>query len=250
MFGSSSNQPQFIPEYAENLRGVEILSPEQANVSGEGTSDSTLKRDFAALSGYLCTITGGCKSDSSIVTSDGSYNFGNKYFFNSNNKCTLESDENVQYCDPSAKVNDSVYQYIYINTKSDGLLKGVLTDVTNMAKIPVKMIEVMSGVSGSKCKCVTLQVSGKEGGERCAGAFISSSDANDPDIMKNKCTNNIMDSIYNLKTKVTDSGGSTPSFGFGKSGFTTMYMNQQNNIEISFFLVFSVLLLFIFYKLI
>ena len=249
MFGSTSTQPKYIPEYADKLTGIDILTPAQANVSGEGTSDVTLKRDFEALADYLCAITGGCK-ENSIVTTDGTYNFGNQYFFNSNNKCTLESDENVKYCDPNAKVNDSVYQYIYVNTKSDGLLRGMLTDVTNMAKIPVKMVEVLAGATGSKCKCVTLQVSGEQGGERCAGAFISSTDANDPEIMKNKCVNNIMDTIYNIKTTSDSTTSPMSSFGFGKSGFTTMYINQKDNIEFAFFVLVSILMIFIFYKLI
>uniref|UniRef100_A0A6C0HRV4 Uncharacterized protein n=1 Tax=viral metagenome TaxID=1070528 RepID=A0A6C0HRV4_9ZZZZ len=258
MFGSSS-QPQYIPEYAENLKGDELLTPAQANVSGDGTSDVTLKRDFSALSSYLCAITGGCKSDSSIVTTDGTYNFGSKYFFNTNNKCTLTSSENIQYCDPTAKPNQSVYQYIYINTKSDGLLKGVLSDVENMATIPFEMIEIMSGLGKSNCKCVPLKVSGKDGGESCAAAFISEKDAQSPDVIKNMCSNNIMDPIYNLKTPQSSGLGtnfsgssipSLPSFGFGKSGFTTMYVNHMNNIEMIFFIIFGILMLIILYKVI
>lgn len=237
--------PQYIPEYAENLKGIDILTPEQANVSGEGTSDTTLKHDFAALSSYVCSITGGCKSGSSVVTTDGTYNFGSKYFFNSNNKCKVSSSDNIQYCDTNAKVGDSVYQYIYLNTKSDGLLGGIITDVTNMATIPAKMVEIMSGVSGTNCKCVTLKVSGIDGGERCAGAFISTSDARDPNIMKNSCSDNIMDAVYNLKS---NSSGSF--FGLGKSGFTTMYINNKNNIEFSFFILIGVLMIIILYKLI
>jgi hypothetical protein len=124
------------------------------------------------------------------------------------------------------------------------------SNVTNMAKIPVKMVEVLAGASGSKCKCVTLQVSGENGGERCAGAFISSTDANDPEIMKNKCVNNIMDTIYNIKTASDSTTSPMSSFGFGKSGFTTMYINQKDNIEFAFFVFVSILMLFIFYKLI
>ena len=245
--------PQYIPEYAGSIKGTELLTPEQANISGEGTSDATLRRDFAGLASYLCAITGGCKSNSSIVTNDGSYNFGKKFFFNTNNKCSLIGDDNV-HCNPTSKAGDSVYEYIYINTTSNGLLPGVLTNVENLAKIPGKMVSVMSGMSGSKCKCVKLNVTGDDGSEKCAGAFINSNDANEQDILKNTCNSNIITPTYSSDspfTSGTSSSGITSalsSFGFGKSGFTTMYLNQVNTIETLFFIVVSLLALFILYR--
>ena len=108
----NTDAPQYIPEYAGSSQHTNILTPAEADISGEGTSDTTLKRDFAGVAGYLCTITGGCK-ENSIVTADGTYNFGSKYFFNSNNKCTVESEDNI-HCNPNTKKGDSVYEYIYL----------------------------------------------------------------------------------------------------------------------------------------
>ena len=245
--------PQYIPEYAGSIKGTELLTPEQANISGEGTSDATLRRDFAGLASYLCAITGGCKSNSSTVTNDGSYNFGKKFFFNTNNKCSLIGDDNV-HCNPTSKAGDSVYEYIYINTTSNGLLPGVLTNVENLAKIPGKMVSVMSGMSSSKCKCVKLNVTGNDGSEKCAGAFINSNDVNEEDIKKNTCNSNIITPTYSsdspLTSGISSSGVSSglSSFGFGTSGFTTMYLNQVNTIETLFLIVVNLLALFILYR--
>jgi|LauGreSBDMM110SN_4_FD.fasta_scaffold00001_19 hypothetical protein len=247
--------PQYIPEYAGSSRGTEILTPEQANISGEGTSDTTLRRDFAGLASYLCAITGGCKSDSSTVTNDGTYNFGKKFFFNTNNKCSLIGDENT-YCNPTSKAGDSVYEYIYVNTTSNGLLPGVLTNVENLAKIPGKMVSVMSGIGGTKCKCVTLKVTGDDGTEKCAGAFINSSNVNDSDIVKNACNSNIITPTYTSDSPVSTSSltsglaSGLSSVGFGKSGFTTMYLNQVNTIDTLFFVIINLLALFILYRII
>lgn len=263
---SSSSAPQYIPEYAGSATGTELLTPEEANISGEGTSDTTLKRDFAGLASYLCAITGGCKSNSSVVTNDGTYNFGKKYFFNSNNKCSVTGSDNI-HCSATAKAGDSVYEYIYINTTSNGLLPGIITNVENMAEIPAKMVGVMTGISGSKCKCVTLNVTGDDGVEKCAGAFINSSSVNSKDIKNNMCSNNILDVFTPEPTSIgsslsdftsglpsisgiTSSLPSLPSFGLGKSGFTTMYLNQVSNIERLFFIVLGLLALFILYRII
>jgi len=249
--------PQYIPEYAGTATGTVILTPEEANISGEGTSDATLKRDFAGLASYLCAITGGCKSDSSSVTNDGTYNFGKKYFFNTNNKCSLIGDDNSN-CNPTSKAGDSVYEYIYMNTTSNGLLPGIITNVENMAEIPAKMVGVMSGLSGSKCKCVTLKVTGDDGTEKCAGAFINSSDENTKDIVKNKCSGNVIKPTYSsaetagtsISSSISSLTSGLSSFGLGKSGFTTMYLSQVNTIETLFFVIISLLALFILYRII
>jgi hypothetical protein len=251
--------PQYIPDYAGSLKGTEILTPEEANISGEGTSDTTLRRDFAGLASYLCAITGGCKSDSSTVTNDGTYNFGKKFFFNTNNKCSLIGDDNT-HCNPTSKAGDSVYEYIYVNTTSNGLLPGILTNVENLAKIPGKMVNVMSGLSGTKCKCVTLNVTGNDGIQKCAGAFINSSDVNEADIVKNTCNSNIIAPTYSSDSPISSSAltssltsgltSGLSSFGFGKSGFTTMYLNRVNMIENLFFIMINLLALFILYRII
>lgn len=249
--------PSYIPTYANSLTGIKLLTPEQANISGEGTSNSTLQTDFAGLASYLCAITGGCQSNSSSVTSNGTYDFGTKYFFNSNNKCSVVGSDNT-YCNPTTKEGDSVYEYIYMNTTSNGLLPGVLTNIENMAKIPAQMIDAMSGLEGSSCKCVTLNVTGKDGTEQCAGAFINTSTINDDDVVNNACSSNIITPTYTSSTVTTSPVSSIVSglssglsdLGIGKSGFTTMYLNQSNRIEQLFFVVLGLLALFILYRII
>ena len=249
--------PQYIPTNAGSLTGIQLLTPAEAGISGDGSSNATLQRDFAGLASYLCAITGECASGTSTVTNNGTYNFGTKYFFNSNNKCSLVGTNN-SYCNPNAKEGDSVYEYIYMDTTSTGLLPGVLTNIENMAKIPAKMIDAMSGLEGSSCKCVTLQVSGSDGTEQCAGAFINTSNIDDENIVSNACSSNIITPSYTSDSAassgasalVSDLSSGLSMLGIGKSGFTTMYSNQSNRIEQLFFIVLSLLALFILYRII
>lgn len=268
--------PQYIPLSArEKNDSSNIRSAQDSGVSGDGTSTVTLKRDFDSLGGYLQTIIGG-KNDNS-VTHNGTNNFGKQYFYNSGSKCSLESTDNIQYCDPSAKVGDAVYEYIYINTLSNGLMPGVVGGAINMVKLPGKIGEVMTSTSSTtKCQCIPLNVTESDGTQRCAAAFINSSTLNESDIKQNRCTNNILESIYdktgfssnpstagsgssfgfgtNNKSGTTDgSSGSkgTSSFpSFGKSGFTTMTLqNIYVNIDRIYLIAISILLIILFYKL-
>jgi hypothetical protein len=114
----------------------------------------------------------------------------------------------------------------------------------------------MSGIGGTKCKCVTLNVTGDDGTEKCAGAFINSSNVNESDIVKNTCNSNIITPTYTSDSPVSTSSltsglaSGLSSFGFGKSGFTTMYLNQVNTIDTLFFVVLNLLALFILYRII
>ena len=276
--------PQYIPLSAgQKNDSSNILSAEDSGVSGDGTSTVTLKKDFNALGGYLQTIIGG-KSDNT-VTRNGTNNFGKQYFYNSGSKCSLESTDNIQYCDPGAKVGDAVYEYIYINTLSNGLMPGVVNGAMNMLKLPGKIGEVFTSTSSSaKCQCVPLNVTQSDGTQNCAAAFINSSTLNDSDVKKNRCTNNILESIYkktgfssnpsmasgslvsgitsgfgigksdtgsNAGSSDTSSKGILGSFSpFGKSGFTTMSLQKiYNNIDRFYLIAISILLVILLYKL-
>ena len=274
-----NSPPQYIPLSAgQKNDSSNIRSAEASGVSGDGTSTVTLKKDFDALGSYLQTIIGG--KNSNTVTENGTNNFGKQYFYNSGSKCSLESTDNIQYCDPSAKTGDSVYEYIYINTLSNGLMPGVVGGAMNMVKLPGKIGEVMTSTSSStKCQCVPLNVTESDGTQRCAAAFINSSTLNESDIKQNRCTNNILESIYDKtgfssnpstagsgigssfgfgtsdKSGSTDgssgSKGITSSFpSFGKSGFTTMTLqNIYVNIDRIYLIAISILLIILFYKL-
>jgi hypothetical protein len=269
-----SSPPQYIPLSAgQKSDASNLRDAKESGVSGEGTSTVTLKNDFNALGGFLQAIIGG--NDGNSVTHNGTNNFGNQYFYNTGSKCSLENTDNIEYCDPGAKKGDAVYEYIYVNTLSNGLMPGVVNGATNMLKLPGKISEVMysSNVS-SKCQCVPLNVTDSDGTQQCAAAFINSSNINDSDIVKNKCSNNIIESIYNKTgfsggASMGDSSGSgiggivsnipsvpsvgsigTGSFSSFKSGFTTMSLQKiYTNIDRFYLLAISVLLIIILYKL-
>jgi hypothetical protein len=155
-----------------------------------------------------------------------------------------------------------------------------------MLKLPGKIGEVFTSTSSSaKCQCVPLNVTQSDGTQNCAAAFINSSTLNDSDVKKNRCTNNILESIYkktgfssnpsmtsgSLVSGITsgfgigksdtgssDAGSSTGSskgvFGsfspFGKSGFTTMTLQKiYNNIDRFYLIAISILLVILLYKL-
>ena len=277
-----NSSPQYIPLSAgQKTDSTNIRSAQESGVSGDGTSTVTLKKDFDSLGGYLQTIIGG-KNDNS-VTNNGTNNFGKQYFYNSGSKCSLENEDNIQYCDPSAKKGDSVYEYIYVNTLSNGLMPGVISGAVNMLKLPGEIAQVMTSMSGvSKCQCVPLNVTDSDGKQNCAAAFVNSNNLNDSDIKKNKCSNNILESIYN-KTGVSSnpsmssgssigsgigssfglgssdsgssgssgiSGGFSKLTSFGKSGFTTMTLQKiYKNIDRFYLIAISILLLILLYKL-
>jgi len=270
--------PQYIPLSAGQKSDVSnIRSAQDSGVSGDGTSTVTLKTDFDSLGGYLQTIIGGKNTNN--VTNNGTNNFGKQYFYNSGSKCSLENTDNIQYCDPSAKKGDAVYEYIYVNTLSNGLMPGVVNGAMNMLKLPGQMAEVMTSLSSNtKCQCVPLNVTESDGTQNCAAAFINSSNLNDSDIVKNRCTNNIMDSIYEKTGFSTPSISSGSSFGslgvgsdnskttsivpsvglnslgsfssLGKSGFTTMSIQKiYKNIDIVYLIAISVILLIVLHNL-
>jgi hypothetical protein len=276
--------PQYIPLSAGQKNDTSnIRSAEDSGVSGDGTSTVTLKKDFDSLGGYLQAIIGG-KGDNT-VTNNGTNNFGKQYFYNSGSKCSLENTDNIQYCDPSAKVGDAVYEYIYINTLSNGLMPGVVNGATNMIKLPIKIGEVFTSTgSTAKCQCVPLNVTESDGTQKCAAAFINSSTLNESDVKKNRCSNSILESIYNKTgfssnpsmtsgsigsnitsgfgfgnksdtSDTTNTGGVTKGIGsfspFGKSGFTTMSLQKiYNNIDRLYLVALSVLLIILFYRII
>lgn len=274
--------PQYIPLSAgQKNDSTNIRSAQDSGVSGDGTSTVTLKKDFDSLGGYLQTIIGG-KNDNS-VTNNGTNNFGKQYFYNSGSKCSLENTDNIQYCDPGAKKGDAVYEYIYINTLSNGLMPGVINGAMNMLKLPGQLAEVMTSVTGStKCQCVPLNVTDSDGRQNCAAAFINTKNLNDSSITKNKCSSGILESIYNktgISSNPSISSGGIPSissigsnlgfgsssdtnsgtssgFGlgsftpFGKSGFTTMSLQKiYKNIDRVYLIAISILLLILLYKL-
>ena len=274
-----NSPPQYIPLSAgQKNDSSNIRSAQDSGVSGDGTSTVTLKKDFDSLGGYLQTIIGG-KNDNT-VTNNGTNNFGKQYFYNSGSKCSLESTDNIQYCDPSAKIGDAVYEYIYVNTLSNGLMPGVVSGATNMLKLPGKIGEVFTSTSSSaKCQCVPLNVTESDGTQNCAAAFINSSTLNESDVKQNRCTNNILESIYDKtgfssspsmasgsvvsgitsgfgigKSDTSDSGSSKGVLGsfssFGKSGFTTMSLQKiYNNIDRFYLIAISILLIILLYKL-
>ena len=209
-----NSPPQYIPLSAgQKNDSSNIRSAKESGVSGDGTSTVTLKKDFDSLGGFLQTIIGG--DDSNTVTSNGTNNFGKQYFYNSGSKCSLENTENIEYCDPDAKKGDAVYEYIYVNTLSNGLMPGVIGGATNMLKLPGKVSEVMTTTSSaSKCQCIPLKVTESDGTQRCAAAFINSSNLTDSDIVNNRCSDNILESIYN---KTGYSSGASMSENSGGS---------------------------------
>jgi hypothetical protein len=224
--------PTYLPESAGSNDGnSNLLSAEQANVSGEGTSKNTLKTDFTALAGYLTAITGG--PTNSPVTANGSNTFGKQYFYNTGSKCTIESSDNLNYCNPSAAVGDTAYEYIYVNTVSNGLMPGIIKDIGDMLEIPVKVIDVMKSKLESKCTCVPLNVKNGESTE-CVGAFINSNSLNDASITNNKCNNPVIDDVLPLA-----------------SGFTTMTIyNIHKNIDRLFLFAIGILCIIVLFKLV
>ena len=274
-----NSPPQYIPLSAgQKNDSSNIRSAEASGVSGDGTSTVTLKKDFDALGSYLQTIIGG--KNSNTVTENGTNNFGKQYFYNSGSKCSLESTDNIQYCDPSAKTGDSVYEYIYINTLSNGLMPGVVSGAKNMLKLPGKIGEVFTSInSNTKCQCIPLNVTESDGTQKCAAAFINSSNLNDSDVKQNRCSNNILESIYDKTGFSSNPSMTSGSFGsgitselgfgsksgssntngkgiigsfspFGKSGFTTMSLQKiYINIDRVYLIAISILFIILLYKL-
>jgi len=252
--------PNYIPSDADEDDGnANLLTPEQANVSGEGTSKNTLKTDFNALAGYLSAVIGGPSSN--VVTVNGKNTFGKQYFYNTGSKCTIDSSNNLNYCDTKAKVGDSVYEYIYINTLSNGLMPGIMHDVVDMAKVPLKVTDVLVGdIFGAKCRCVPLNVT-TGGVTRCAAAYVNTKNLSDSNVVSNKCNNPVIDSMFPGGGGFLDRGdtGNTGDSGdksiFDKlpgirSGFTTMNSKIHKNIDGIFVLAFGILILIVLHKLI
>jgi len=226
-----SETPKYIPAEAETDDGnANLLTAQQANVSGQGTSKNTLKTDFDAVAGYLSAVIGGPTSN--MVTINGSNTFGKQYFYNTGAKCTIDSDENLNYCDSHAKVGDSVYEYIYINTLSNGLMPGIMHDIVDMAKIPLKVGDVMIGnISTHKCRCVPVNVT-TGGVTRCSAAYVNTRNINDKNIANNRCSNPAIDSLF------PGGGGVLKEV---KDGFETMSGPIHSGINRLFILAIGIL---------
>jgi hypothetical protein len=268
------SSPQYIPLSAGQTASSNILSPADAGVSSSGTSASTLRTDFDQLGGYLDAIIGS-KSTSS-VTNDGTNIFGKAYFYNTGSKCSsIVSNNYDSYCLPPD--GDSAYEYIYVNTLSQGLMPGVLSGTEKIMGLPVDITDVLMGSASSSCECMPLNVRDSDGTQQCAAAYINSSSVNDSDIKNNICTNDIIDTLYSSglsgstsgqsSTSGTSSGGlrgmfnkstgstSSKSGGSGLfssldgSGFTTMTIQKiYTNLDRFFLLSLSFLLIIILYR--
>lgn len=257
--------PKYIPASAEGGDGNDnLLTPEEANVSGDGTSKNTLRTDFNALAGYLSAVIGGPSSN--VVTTNGKNTFGKQYFYNTGAKCKIDSDENLNYCDHNAKVGDEVYEYIYVSTLSNGLMPGIMNDVIDMAKVPFKIAKVMATTGGSKCRCVPLNVT-TEGVTKCTAAFMNTRNVFDDNVVKNRCTNPVIDKFFpggggimNASDTINGALKNLPAIpsvssvtnlipGF-KSGFRNMKSPIHGNIDKIFILGIGLLFIVVLYKLI
>lgn len=264
------SSPQYIPLSAGQTASSNITSPADAGVSSSGTSSSTLRTDFDSLGSYLDTIIGS-KSTSS-VTNNGTNTFGKAYFYNTGSKCSsIVSNNYNSYCSPPD--GDSAYEYIYVNTISQGLMPGIFSGTEKIMGLPGDITDVLAGSSSSACECMPLNVRDSDGTEQCAAAYINSSNVSDSDIQNNICTNGIIDTLYSSKLSGSTSGsasgsssgssgglfnkstGSKSSKGSGlfsslhSSGFTTMTIQKiYTNIDRFFLISLSFLLIIILYR--
>lgn len=248
----------YIPLNIENVNGNSNLSSDPSNLKTTGGKRS-VKIDFDSVGSTIQALQGG--SERNAITQDGTNNFGKSYFYNSGSTCKISSDTNIQLCDPTATAGSTAYEYIYINTISNGLTNGILGDLKNIVKIPGKIIDTMeSSGTGSECQCMALNVTNPEGGSPlCAAAFINSASVNESDITSNICEHPYNTALYNSDKGSGSKSGSSSKLGSksgstskkpGKiSGFTTIRLHKiHKNIDRLFLLAMSILCLFILYN--
>lgn len=263
------SSPQYIPLSAGQTASSNIASPADAGVSSSGTSASTLRTDFNTLGSYLDTIIG--SGSTSSVTNDGTNTFGKAYFYNTGSKCSsIVSNNYDSYCLPPD--GDSAYEYIYVNTISQGLMPGIFSGTEKIMGLPSTITDVLTGSASSSCECMPLNVRDSDGTQQCAAAYINSSNVSETDIQNNICTSGIMDTLYSSgltgSTSASSSGGLGGMFnkptgstsggsGLGSglfssihgSGFTTMTIQKIYVTLDRFFLIsLSFLLIFMLYR--
>lgn len=264
------SMPKYIPVGIENASGSN-MSSNPSGLTSDGTKKSSAKTDFDFMGSALGYIQGsGNGNGENPYTSDGTNSSGKNYFYNSGAKCTIGSTANIGLCDASLNKGDTAYEYIYVKTKSNGIIPGIMGDVGNITKLAGKAMDIMASTgTSSSCECVPLNVSNPNGGsDICAAAFINSESIGESDVRDNLCSHPYDTALYTSSinagmsgknnsssgsktgSKTAGSGSSNPLKKTSKEGFTVMSVQKINkNIDRFFLLAFSVLLIIILYNL-